>query len=96
MKRVRLSMAARADIRLAAAWWNANRPKNPSLFKTELRRAFDLLATQPFVGVAVQGAEKAGIRVVALRASHYLIYYSVAEDVELLRVWQAFQGTRPY
>lgn len=47
---------ARDDLRHAASWWLANRPKAPEAFKEELQRAFDLIS-QPGVGARATNVE---------------------------------------
>ena len=98
MKRVKLSLDAREEIRAAMAWWKLNRAKGPRLLRDELRSAFALLAAHPLVGKRAVGApETSGIRFLLLRGSRFLVYYSVhEEDVEVLAFWHASRGTRPF
>ena len=46
---------AEQEIRDAADWWHANRPKAPELLRQELARGFELITTQPGIGVPAVG-----------------------------------------
>ena len=96
MKRVKVSPEAREEIRGAVVWWKANRPKGPTVFSDELRRAISLLQGSPEIGALAPGVPRdSGVRFVRLRATRYLLYYSFHEgEVELLRLWHTSRGQR--
>lgn len=93
---VRLSRAARSDVRAASDWWTANRPMAPQLFLEELERALLLIEAQPDAGQAAADADIEGTRRVVLHRTRYVLYYRVhAERVEVLRLWHASRGEPP-
>ena len=68
----------------------------PHLFQEELRRAIRLLPEQPSVGKPALDLAVRGVRRLLLRASRYLVYYSVHDDaVEVLRLWHTSRGSKP-
>jgi plasmid stabilization system protein ParE len=98
MKLIKFSPEARDEILAALRWWSLNRDKAPHRLRQDLRRALRILAVSPGVGAAAPEAPpESGIRFLYLRGSRYLLYYSVnAEQVEVLRFWQASQVKRPF
>ena len=59
IKRTRL---ADKQIRDEARWWRKNRTKAPSLFRDELKRAFELIAEYPEIGPLAEDIDLAGVR----------------------------------
>ena len=49
-RRLRVGRRAERQIREASDWWFENRRAAPELFKMELQRGFELIATQPHLG----------------------------------------------
>ena len=93
---LKFSPQAVADIRVAVAWWTANRPAAPALLREELREAFRVLADHPRMGAMALESSAQGIRRLFLRGTRYFVYYSVHNgDVEVLRIWHASRGTGP-
>ncbi len=93
---VRLSRAARSDVRAASDWWTANRPMAPLLFVEELERALLLIEAQPDAGQAAADADMEGVRRVVLHRTRYVLYYRVhLQRVEVLRVWHTSRGEAP-
>lgn len=96
----RLEVGRRAErqIREASDWWYENRPAAPDLFKTELRRAFDLLTSRPLLGAPSSGLRTKDVRRVILGRVRYHLYYRVVEEretVEVLALWHASRGSPP-
>jgi plasmid stabilization system protein ParE len=93
---LKVSGEAVRDMHAADAWWRANRPSAPHLFRQELRRAFAVLPEQPELGAAAIDAPARGIRRLLLRGTRYFVYYPVqVGDIEVLRVWHASRRTKP-
>ncbi len=95
---LKISKHARADILAAASWWRANRPLAPRLLDTELERALTLLESQPEMGSPGLDLAMAGVRLLYLRSTRYLLYYRLRPEqdvVEVLRLWHASRGTAP-
>lgn len=95
---VKISSAARTDIRAAASWWRANRPMAPMLFDAELERALVLIEAQPESGQAALDVPIAGVRRVLLHRTRYLLYYRRRPEhdvIEVLRLWHASRGATP-
>ena len=90
MYRLEVGQRAERQIREASEWWYQNRPSAPDLFKTELRRAFDLITGQPLLGPPSRGARTSDVRRVLLARVRYHLYYRVIESretVEVLALW---------
>ena len=84
------------DVRVARAWWKANRNKAPKLLGEELRRAFALLKSQRTIGERALDVEAEGIRRLYLRGTRHFIYYEVHEsEIEVLRLWHSTRGEPP-
>jgi hypothetical protein len=62
--RLRLLVVAEAEqqIRTAAEWWQENRPAARGLFRQELTRGFELITTQPEIGIQALDTSMAGVR----------------------------------
>lgn len=97
--RLRLLVVANADqqIREAAEWWRENRPAARGLFRQELERGFDLVTTQPGIGVRALDVPLQGVRRFHLYRIHYFLYYRVLGDeaVEVLALWHKSRGQGP-
>lgn len=96
---MRLQVVANAQrqIREAAAWWRENRPAARGLFEQELARGYDLITTQPSVGVRVFDVSIQGVRRFHLLRIHYHLYYRLLNEdtVEVLALWHVRRGKRP-
>jgi len=87
---------AEREIRRASAWWRTNRPASPELLYQELRRVFELITTQPAVGLRVEDTKLPNVRRVQLLRVRYDLYYRVrGETVSVLAFWQANRGASP-
>jgi len=96
--RVRPTPLAAQQIRNEAQWWRRNRRKAPNLFRTELRRAFTLIAEYPEAGAITDDLELPNIRRVVLVATQHYLYYQVNEivqQIEVLAVWSTRRGEPP-
>lgn len=79
-------------------WWRQHRTAAPRLFLIELKRAFELVRSQPHLGQPVVGAGSVGVRRVQLRRSRYYVYYEAVEDegvVNIHAVWHTSRGSTP-
>jgi plasmid stabilization system protein ParE len=95
---VELSQLAAAQVREAADWWRANRPKAPGAIQTEFETATSLLAVQPGVGARATNSMLPGVRRLHLSRIHYDLYYRVAEEprrLQVLAFWHAKRGNQP-
>jgi plasmid stabilization system protein ParE len=88
---------ADAHILAVDAWWRANRPAAPNLFREELAHCFGLLLQAPDIGKRYRRhSSLMGIRRVLLRATRYHVYYAPISDVLLvLAVWHSRRGQGP-
>lgn len=91
---------AEREIREASRWWDENRPLAPDLFRQELARGFDLIATQPQIGPPAinTGTRAESVRRIYLGRISYYLYYRVRqpeETVEVLELWHTRRGTPP-
>jgi plasmid stabilization system protein ParE len=97
--RLRLLVVSEAErqIRDAAEWWRANRPAARGLFRRELARGFDLITTQPNIGMRALDVPIAGVRRLDLFRIHYYLYYRVrgSDAVEVLALWHTRRGELP-
>ena len=67
-------------------------------FTEELQRAFQLIASHPFVGARAENASLADVRRVHLARIHYHLYYRVRTDppaIEVLALWHTSRGAAP-
>ena len=93
---IQITRRAAAQIREAATWWLANRPKAPEALKEDLRRAFDLLSQQPGIGARATNVRLEGVRRIHLSRVHYFLYYRVRSTrIEVLAFWHASRGEEP-
>ena len=97
--RLRLLVTADAEqqIREAAGWWRENRPAARGLFRRELKQGFDLITTQPGIGVRALDLPIQGVRRLHLYRIHYFLYYRLVDDdaVEVLALWHMRRGQGP-
>ena len=96
--RVRPTPLAARQIRSEAMWWRRNRTAAPNLFRSELRRAFALIAEYPEAGAITDDLELQNVRRVVLVATHHYVYYQVnskAKQIEVLAVWSTHRGEPP-
>ncbi len=59
---VRITVLAATHIRVAKAWWQANRSAAPQAIDQELKRAFTLIASQPAAGARATDVELTATR----------------------------------
>ena len=92
-----VSAIAAEQIRAAADWWRANRPKAPHAFRQDLDNASSLLAIQPQLGARARNAKLIGVRRVHLVRIRYDLYYRVVEEpprqLEMLALWHSSRGS---
>ena len=94
--RVKVSARAASQIRKAAEWWAENRPAAPGAVRTDIGEALALLAQQPGIGTAYEGARTKGVRRLLVGRIRYFIYYGVTPDtLEVLAVWHVSRGKQP-
>lgn len=94
--RVKVSARAASQIDKAAEWWAENRPAAPGAVRTDIGEALALLAQQPGIGTAYEGARTKGVRRLLVGRIRYFIYYCVtAETLEVLTVWHVSRGNQP-
>jgi plasmid stabilization system protein ParE len=60
-RRIRISPRAWSQIDRASVWWRRNRDKAPDAFDTDLDEAFEVIRTNPHVGINVRGRRE-GVR----------------------------------
>jgi len=94
--RVKVSARAASHIGKAAEWWAENRPAAPGAVRTDIGEALALLAQQPGLGIAYEGARTKGVRRLLVGRIRYFIYYHVTPDaLEVLAVWHVSRGKQP-
>ena len=94
--RVRISARAAAQIRETALWWAENRPAAPGAVRKDIGEALALLALQPGIGAAYQGARVKDVRRLLVGRIRYFIYYrATADTLEVLAVWHVSRGRQP-
>ncbi|MFT3774795.1 MAG: type II toxin-antitoxin system RelE/ParE family toxin [Minicystis sp.] len=96
--RIRVTREAEAQAKRAKAWWRANRPYAPAMFRQELAGAFQLLRSAPEVGALYHDADIPGLRRLALPQTRYHVYYvydSGADLILILAVWSMLRGSAP-
>ena len=94
---IQITRRAAAQIREAASWWLANRPKAPEAFQEELRRGFDLISQQPAVGARATNVKLEGVHRIHLSRVRYYLYYRVrTARIEVLALWHASRGKGPF
>ena len=96
MLRVTVSARAASQIHEAAEWWAENRPSAPGAVRTDISEALALLAQQPGIGTAYEGARAKGVRRLLVGRIRYFIYYRITpETLEVLTVWHVSRGKQP-
>ena len=94
--RVKVSARAASQIDKASEWWAENRPAAPGAVRTDIGEALALLAQQPGIGTAYEGARAKGVRRLLVGRIRYFIYYRVTpETLEVLTVWHMSRGKQP-
>ncbi|MEM7483552.1 MAG: type II toxin-antitoxin system RelE/ParE family toxin [Acidobacteriota bacterium] len=96
--RLRVASRAAKQIREAADWWLANRPKAPHAFEEDVEKAFSLISTLPGTGQKVRHAKIRRLRRALLGRVRYYLYYTVDTDEELVKVlafWHASRRGHP-
>ena len=95
---IRVVRSAANQITEAAAWWDANRPKAPGVFRQEIERVLELVSVQPRIGTRASNIKLAGVRRIHLSRIRYYLYYRVKESpkiVEILALWHTSRGSGP-
>ncbi len=95
---LRVAPRAAAQIREAAEWWFANRPKAPHAFEEDLEKAFGLVTSLPQAGQKVRHSRFGGLRRVLMGRVRYYLYYRLETDKELVKVlalWHASRSGHP-
>jgi len=69
VRRLRLHVAEEAarELRAARSWWRANCSAAPATFTDDLRRAMELIRTQPRAGVRATNVRLPGVRWIQVR-----------------------------
>ena len=94
--RVKVSARGASQIDKAAEWWAENRPAAPGAVRTDVGEALALLARQPGIGTAYEGARTKGVRRLLVGRIRYFIYYRVTPDtLDVLAVWHVSCGKQP-
>ena len=94
--RVKISARAASHVRRAAEWWAENRPAAPGAVRFDIGDAVPLLAGQPGIGAAYEGARTQGVRRLLVGRFRYFIYYRATRDtLEVLAVWHVSRGKQP-
>ena len=94
--RVKISARAAAEVRRAAAWWEANRLSAPGAVAADFGESVALLAEHPGIGANYQGTRTPGVRRLFLGRVRYFIYYTVeAESLHVLSFWHARRENQP-
>ena len=94
--RVKVSARAALQVRRAAEWWAENRPAAPGAIRIDIGEALALLAEQPGIGAAYEGARTMGVRRLLVGRIRYFIYYRATQDtLEVLAVWHVSRGNQP-
>ena len=94
----KVSRRAAGHIRSASRWWQANRPKNPQAFATDLEAAFQLIEALPSAREPVSHPSISGLRRVLLGTTQYFLYYTsspTTRTVEVLALWHTNRGEAP-
>lgn len=93
-----IAPTATQQIKDASDWWTENRSAAADVLEGELRRAFDLVAAHPFIGIEAANVKLAGVRRIQLSRIRYHLYYRLSPDgrtVEVLALWHASRGPGP-
>ena len=94
--RVKVSARAALQARVAAEWWAQNRPAAPDAIRKDIGEALSLLAQQPGIGAAYEGARLKDVRRLLVGRIRYFIYYRTTSDaIEIPAVWHASRRKQP-
>jgi plasmid stabilization system protein ParE len=95
-RRVDVTDAARAQIEVAAAWWDQNRPSAAGAILEDLDRILALLTVQPEMGTPARRMRLSGVHRVTLTRIRYNVYYRVtAVTIQVLPFWHTSRGSEP-
>jgi len=95
---VHFSDHSRAQAEQAERWWRENRTAAPSLLTDELSRTVEILKEHPEIGRPFPRPEAPGLRVVPLRRTRHLVYYTYSADnaeVLIVTVWSGLREHGP-
>ncbi len=92
--RLRVAPRAASQIRKAADWWLANRPKAPHAFEEDLEKAFGLVTSLPQAGQKVHHSRISRLLRVLMGRVRYYIYYQVETEKELVKVLALWHASR--
>lgn len=100
MRRYKVVLAedARQQVATIQAWWKANRPSNPRLFRQELQAAVDRLSVFPNAGAPYGASPIEGVRRLLLPRTQHYLYYRVdagKATVHVVAVWHLARGKGP-
>ena len=94
--RVKIAARAASQVRIAAEWWESNRPAAPGAIGADFGEAVSLLAEQPGIGAKYLGARTRGVRRLFLSRVHYFVYYKAeGESLHVLAFWHASREHQP-
>ncbi len=91
---LRVAPRAASQIREAADWWFANRPKAPLAFEEDLEKAFGLITSLPLAGQRVRHSSMSEIRRVLMGRVRYYLYYRVEAEKDLVKVLALWHSRR--
>ncbi|WP_445954496.1 type II toxin-antitoxin system RelE/ParE family toxin [Thauera sp. SDU_THAU2] len=93
---IRISVRAAVRIQRAAAWWADKRPAAPGAIGKDFAEAVALLAEQPGIGAAYEGARARGVRRLYLSRLRYFIYYKADQhSLHVLAFWHSSREYQP-
>lgn len=81
---------------MASKWWDENRPAAPDAFRDAIEKAFELICTQPNLGVVATNVRLPGVRRIHLSKVRYYLYYRVKirlKAVEVVALWHTSRYT---
>jgi plasmid stabilization system protein ParE len=87
---LQITLRAAREIRSASQWWDENRPAAPDAFRDAIVKAFELIRTQPNMGVVATNVKLPGVRRIHLSRVRYYLYYRVKtkpKAVEVVALW---------
>ena len=94
--RVKVSARAALQIGVAAEWWAQNRPAAPGAVRKDIGEALSLLAQQPGIGAAYEGASLKDVRRLLVgRIQYFIDYRTTGDAIEVIAVWHASRGKQP-
>jgi len=93
---VKVTLRARQEIRVAAAWWRENRAAAPSAISEDLEQAFELVAVHPEIGAVARNTRLGRERVLSAALveevggfRNLLVHADL--DLDPGRVWEILQ-----